>query len=418
MSRTTEPNWAGDRPGALPPGLAAIFRPQLPSLSEEIILAIRDKIPEFARPIDGPYGQIMRTGVEQALTSFVDRIADPGASLGNRDEVARMLGRHQAEEGRSLDSLQAAYRVGSQVAWHRAMAVGREAKLDATVMSQLADAVFGYMDQLAELSVQGYRELRAASAEEQQAARRRLLQLILDRDQPVPHRALVEVAEEANWPLPELVTAVAVQAPETEKPGQEDEAADETDGPGPVPAEGDVLASLDEGQPHMLIPGEAGPGREAALRARLGGRRAAIGLTVPLLDAADSLRWARQALELAESGGIEADQIVHSEEHLITLWLMSDRALADQVSRRQLGALEGLTPRQQERMTETFGAWLETRGTAADIAERLQVHPQTVRYRIRQLERTLGEQFADPEARFAMEMVLRVMRIRGRLTSD
>ena len=415
MTRTTEPSWADKRPDALPPGLAAIFRPHLPSLAEAIILAIRDKIPEFARPIDGPYGQIMRTGVEQALTSFVDRIADPGAPLGHRDEVARMLGRHQAEEGRSLDSLQAAYRVGSQVAWQRAMEVGREAELDAAVMSLLADAVFGYMDELAELSVQGYRELRAASAEEQQAARRRLLQLILDRDQPVPHRALVDLAEDANWPLPELVTAVAVQAAPAKDDG---EAGDETAGPAPVPAEADVLASLDDGQPHMLIPGEAGPGREAALRARLDGRRAAIGLTVPLLDAADSLRWARQALELAESGAIEAGQIVHCEEHLVTLWLMSDHALADQVSRRQLGALEGLTPRQQERLTETFGAWLETRGTAAEIADRLQVHPQTVRYRIRQLERTLGEQFGDPEARFAMEMVLRVMRIRGRLTSD
>jgi DNA-binding CsgD family transcriptional regulator len=415
MTRTTEPSWAEERPDALPPGLAATLRPHLPSLAEAIIQAIRDKIPEFARPIDGPYGQIMRTGVEQALTSFVDRIADPGAPLGHRDEVARMLGRHQAEEGRSLDSLQAAYRVGSQVAWQRAMEVGREAELDAAVMSLLAGAVFGYMDELAELSVQGYRELRAASAEEQQAARRRLLQLILDRDQPVPHRALVDVAEDANWPLPELVTAVAVQA----APARDDaEAGDEADELAPVPAEADVLASLDDNQPHMLIPGETGPGREAALRARLDGRRAAIGLTVPLLDAADSLRWARQALELAESGAIEAGQIVHCEEHLVTLWLMSDHALADQVSRRQLGALEGLTPRQQERLTETFGAWLETRGRAAEIADRLQVHPQTVRYRIRQLERTLGEQFGDPEARFAMEMVLRVMRIRGRLTSD
>jgi hypothetical protein len=428
-TRTTGPSWAGDRPGALGPELAAIFRPQLPSLAEEIILAIRDKIPEFARPIDGPYGQIMRTGVEQALTSFVDRIGDPGTSLAHRDEVARMLGRHQAEEGRSLDSLQAAYRVGSQIAWQRAMQVGHEAELPAPVMSGLADAVFGYMNELAELSVQGYRELRAASAEEQQAARRRLLQLILDRDQPVPHRALVDVAEEANWPLPELVTAIAVEAAPAAAPGTPGEAdglaaseeahrADGADGVGAksVPAEADVLASLDEGQPHMLIPGEAGPGREAALLARLGGRRAAIGLTVPLLDAADSLRWARQALALAESGAIEAGQIVHSEDHLVTLWLMSDHALADQVRKRQLGALDELTPRQQERLTETFGAWLETRGTAAEIADRLQVHPQTVRYRIRQLERTLGDQFGDPEARFAMEMVLRVMRVRDRAT--
>ena len=84
------------------------------------------------------------------------------------------------------------------------------------------------------------------------------------------------------------------------------------------------------------------------------------------------------------------------------------------MSRRHFGALEGLTPRQQERLTETFGAWLETRGTAAEIADRLQVHPQTVRYRIRQLERTLGDQFGDPDARFAMEMVLRVMRLQGK----
>jgi DNA-binding CsgD family transcriptional regulator len=372
-------------------------------------VALRDKIPEYARPMDGPYGQIMRRGVEQALTSFVDLVADPAASsLAHRDEVARMLGQHEAKEGRSLDSLQSAYRIGAHIAWQRAMAVGRTANLSSAVMSMLADALFGYMNELAELSFQGYREARAATAEEQQVVRRRLLQLILSRDQPIPHRALASIAEDANWPLPELATAVAVQA----SPGVE---------PGPLTAETDVLASLDEGQPHMLIPGEMGVGREAALVARLGTRRAAIGLTMPLTDTADSLRWARQALALAESGAIDAGQIVHCEDHLLTLWLMSDSALAEQVSRRQLGALEGLTPRQRERLTETFGAWLETRGTAAEIADRLQVHPQTVRYRIRQLERTLGDEFGDPDTRFAMEMVLRAMRIRdrsARLTSD
>ena len=154
--------------------------------------------------------------------------------------------------------------------------------------------------------------------------------------------------------------------------------------------------------------------RWETLQPGLGGRRAAIGLAVPLADAADSLRWARQALALAESGTIKAGPVVYCEDHLVTLWLLSDSALADQVSRRHFGALAGLTPRQQERLTETFGAWLETRGTAAEIADRLQVHPQTVRYRIRQLERTLGDQFGDPDARFAMEMVLRVMRLRER----
>ena len=199
-------------------------------------------------------------------------------------------------------------------------------------------------------------------------------------------------------------TAALAAAPDPLAPGA----------PAAFPADDDVLASLDDPQPHLLLPADAGALRWEALQPGLGGRRAAIGLAVPLADAADSLRWARQALALAESGTIEAGPVVYCEDHLVTLWLLSDSALADQVSRRHFGALEGLTPRQQERLTETFGAWLETRGTAAEIADRLQVHPQTVRYRIRQVERTLGDQFGDPDARFAMEMVLRVMRLRER----
>lgn len=392
-----------ERPDALPPELAGILRPELPSLANEIITALRDAIPEYARPIDGPYGQIMRTGVEQALTSFVDLVADPTMSLADRDEVARMLGRHEAGEDRSLDSLQAAYRIGAQMAWHRVMEVGREASLSSSIMSTLADAVFGYMNDLATLSFQGYQEVKARSAEEQQAARRRLMQLIMNRDDPVPLRALADLAATGCWPLPDEVVAVAV-TPASPGDGTSAELS-----PGH-----DVLACLDDPQPHLLLPGGMSTSRWASFENWLEGRRAAIGLTVPLADAADSLRWARQALALAEAGTIAPGPVVYCEDHLVTLWLLSDSALADQVGRRHFGALEGLTPRQQERLTETFGAWLETRGTAAEIADRLRVHPQTVRYRIRQLERTLGEQFGNPDARFAMEMVLRVMRLRGK----
>ena len=477
MTRTTDRR-GDEEPPVLSPALADILRPELASLADEIIAQLREKIPEFARPIDGPYGQIMRTGVEQTLTSFVDLVADPTAPPTGRDEVALMLGKHEAEEGRSLDSLQAAYRIGAQAAWQRVMEVGHRAQLSSTVMSALADAVFRYMNDLATVSYAGYREVQARTAEAQQAARRRLLHLILDRDDPVPRRALADLAEVACWPLPDRVIAVAIAParpdarsdvrpekrradtrsgarsdaqpdarPDTRSDARPDTRSDakpdtRPDGGSDAQSDGqpdtragtrsgargtaqsaltlseqmtdnnDVLANLDEPQPHLLVPGDAGAYRWAALEAQLGRRRAAIGLAVPLTDAADSLRWARQALALAENGTIGAGPLVFCEDHLVTLWLLSDAALADQVSRRHFGALEALPPRQQERLTETFGAWLETRGTAAEIADRLQVHPQTVRYRIRQLERTLGDQFGDPDARFAMEMVLRVMRLR------
>jgi DNA-binding CsgD family transcriptional regulator len=378
----------------LPPQLATIMQPELPSLSHEIVTRIRDEIPEYARSIDGPYGKVLRQAVEQALGSFVDIVADPGRSRAHRDDLCRKLGRYEAEEGRSLDSLQAAYRIGGHVAWQRVMVVGQACNLSSSIMSMLADAVFGYMNELAALSVCGYQEAKAQSTDARQQARRRLLQLIVERP-PVPLRAITDLAEQTSWTVPDEVTLVAVE-------------------PGvlcpTMLCGGDILADLDSPQPALLVPGAPGD----TLRAVLGTCRAAVGLTVPLADAADSLRWARQAFTLAEAGIIDDGPVTRCEDNLVNLWLMSDSALADEVCRRQLGALEGLTPRQQERLTETFGAWLETRGTAAEIADRLQVHPQTVRYRIRQLERTLGDQFGDPDARFAMEMVLRVMRLRDR----
>ena len=137
----------------LPPPLADILRPELPSLADEIIMAIRDKIPEYARPIDGPYGQLMRTGVEQALTSFVDLIAPTPPCrwpTATRLPVCSVVTR--PKKAVAWTPLQAAYRAGAQVAWHRVMEVGREASLSSSVMSTLADAVFGYMNDLATLS--------------------------------------------------------------------------------------------------------------------------------------------------------------------------------------------------------------------------------------------------------------------------
>lgn len=395
MTELMRPVGLKERAPRLPPHLAAIMRPELPSLADEIITRIRDEIPEYARSMDGPYGKVLRLAVEQALTSFVDFVANPAMSRAHRDDLCRKLGRYEAEEGRSLDSLQAAYRIGGHVAWHRVMVVGQACNLSSSIMSLLADAVFGYMNELAALSVSGYQEANARCAEARQHARQRLFQLIVERP-PVPPRAVSDLAEQAGWALPDEVTPVAVE------PGKLCRS---------MLADTDILADLDDPQPALLVPGAAGE----TLFAVVGTCRAAIGLTMPLADAADSLRWARQALALATAGIIDDGPVTRCEDNLVTLWLLSDSALADQVCRRQLGALEGLTRRQQERLTETFGAWLETRGTAAEIADRLQVHPQTVRYRIRQLERTLGDRFGNPDTRFAMEMVLRVMRLRGQV---
>ena len=380
-----------------PSQLAAIMRPELPDLAREIIGEIRDKIPEYARPMNGPYGQALRVGVQQALTSFFDSVADPAAPHAERDQMCRRLGQYEALEGRSLDSLQAAYRTGVHVAWRRVMDVGLRCGAPSSVMSMVADAMLAFMDELASLSLEGYLETKARSAQSQEEWRHRLLRLILERP-PAPRRAITELAELVGWRVPAEVTLIAIE------PGR---------GRAPVlPA--DALADLGGAQPHLLVPGEVGPCGAPALAGALGGRRAAVGLSVPITDAADSLRWARRALAHSRAGIFGDDQVTFCEEHLVELWLLADEALIDQLGKRTLGALATLTPAQRDRLMETFGAWLETRGTAAEMADRLCVHPQTVRYRMRKLERTLGGQLGDPDARFAMELVLRATRLRER----
>ncbi|WP_262402151.1 PucR family transcriptional regulator [Actinomadura sp. CNU-125] len=412
MSRTVEAG-AAERAGRVPPRLARIMRPELPSLAGEIIAEIRRGIPEYARPLDGPYGQVLRLSVEHNLTAFVDRVAGPpgaaapgslpsgaappvpGSGSGDLARTARMLGQYEAHEGRTLDTLQAAYRIGGQVAWRRVMKVAPRHDISSAVMSRLADALFSFLDELAALSLEGYLEARERPIPALDERRRRLLRRVLEH---APHDAseLDQAAHAAGWAVPGEVTLVAVE-PESRCVWT---ALDE-----------DVLADLETDAPHLLLPGPCTAARRAMLDAAVPGRRAAIGLTVPLHQAADSLRWARRALGLALDGVVD-DRIVHCEDHLVTLWLFSDPALVEQLTRRRLGILDTMTRGQQDRLTETLRTWLVTRGTAAEIAAELHIHPQTVRYRMRKIEQTFGAELTDPETRFGIEVALRAAHLR------
>ena len=397
MTPADRPGIRGDARITFPPELADLIRPELPSLTAEIIAEVRRAIPEYARPMDGPYGRVLRMGVGQALSTFVDLIMDPTAPRDHRDDVCRKLGEYEAAEGRSLDSLQAAYRIGAHLSWRRAVELGARHSISSEVMSQLADAVFGYIDDLASLSTEGYQRAKSRSSASQDEWRQRMLRLILE--QPaVPRRAIADLADLVGWTLPQQVRMVAIQPPVVAG--------------FPLPA--NALADLNAAEPHLLLPGDVDGQQRTALEACLAGRPAAVGIKVPLAEAADSLQWARRALSLSRSGAIPsagpAGKLIFCDDHLLTLWLSEDRLLKLLAS-QQFASLSSLSERQQQRLTDTLDVWLETGGKAAEVAERLNVHPQTVRYRMRILERVLGGQLSDPDSRFAMELVLRARRL-------
>ena len=55
----------------------------------------------------------------------------------------------------------------------------------------------------------------------------------------------------------------------------------------------------------------------------------------------------------------------------------------------------------------TLRAYLDRPGQVQAIAAALEVHPQTVRYRLKQLRELFGDRLEDPDARFELSLALR-----------
>src|SRR6185312_2126022 len=134
---------------------------------------------------------------------------------------------------------------------------------------------------------------------------------------------------------------------------------------------------------------------------------AALGPPVAWGDAALSLARARAVLELSADGAAPDHGLLDAADHTTALLLRSDRRLAQELARTRLAPLASLTAGPRARLTATLAAWLAAQGRLQLVAERLHVHPQTVRYRLARLRELFGEALDDPQRRFELELALR-----------
>jgi DNA-binding PucR family transcriptional regulator len=88
--------------------------------------------------------------------------------------------------------------------------------------------------------------------------------------------------------------------------------------------------------------------------------------------------------------------------------LQADAALAGEFAEARLAPLAELRPGARERLTASLGAWLDCQGRVDETARALDIHPQTVRYRLNQLREAFGGVLDDPEGRFELALALRV----------
>jgi len=279
----------------------------------------------------------------------------------------------------------------------------------------------------------------SAAAGESQRRRRRLVRL-LAQNPPPAQEAIRTAAQTAAWPLPRTLAVLVIAdsgasgaaaqlpdgaAAETAMGGAPETAVGATRGE-PVAGEEIVEAIATRlarrlgngavggaagGLGCVFVPDPDAPGRRRQIVAELdhegGPEIVSLGPTVAWHDATASLRRSAAAFRLAAAGRIPHGLVI-AEEHLATLLLTDDPPLAADLVASRLAPLDALADGPRERLTETLRAWLDRPGQVQAVAAELDVHPQTVRYRLRQLRELFGTRLEDPEARFELSLALRV----------
>lgn len=379
-----EPTPWQDVPAALVPAL----RPQLAATADEIIAAVRREVPEYDQPLEGEFGHLITEGVRVALDQFVDLLG-----TDERQPVTGIyaaMGRAELDAGRTLDALQSAYRTGARVAWRRVVA-DLGGTLEPPAMYALAEAIFAYIDRLADASVAGYTDALAAREGSVQARRQALVELVVGG--PATADVLARAAADAAWAVPSVVAVVAV--------AHDDPVALARRAP-----EGTVAGRTEDGGA-LLVPDPDGPGRAALLGAALAEVAAAVGPAVALPRAHVSAARAARALALVRSGALPPRGAVRCDDHRVALLLAADPDLVAEVAEARLGALRRLTPNARTRAEATLRAWLDAHGDVSVAAEALHVHPQTVRYRLGTLRDLLGAgALDDPGARLELALAM------------
>jgi hypothetical protein len=273
-------------------GPARWLLPALNSLADDITAAITCEVGEYAESGDDAAARAVRRLARDAVAGFAARVTQlPAADDAEPRETTSAasmfhdLGRLLAMEGRSINALHAALRIGARVTWQRLQEQARQGNGNPEVFARIGETVYWYMDELAASCSAGYAEATAELAGETSQLRRRLLDMLTCTPARLRWRSRA-------WPT---------------RPA------------GPSPA--------------------------------------------------GSRRWR---------------------------------------SRPRPGATQARC-----RLARTLLAWMESADDANAAGRRLHVHPQTIRYRLRQVSEIFGDALDDPDARFRLLLALRVRQLLG-----
>lgn len=370
----------------LSPGLAAVLRPMLGSPTDRTIAEIGSQVAAYSGPVQEQVAPVVRRGVEIALSRLLDLFGTQSPALDGRSQsFYRRIGAGESREGRSLEALLAAYRIGARVAWEEMAATAMAAGVANAELVILAESIFVYIDELSAASADGH----ASEGAFRDVKRSRLAQALIDGLAASDPVALSHLADAARWALPHRLAVAVVPA---------------GDRLPPPPADALVVESGED--VIVILPDPSGPGRREQLSAAWRGRQVFVGTVRPPEEAPISLAHAIRIRRLAAHGVVAETPILAAADHLAEMVVAADEPLLAELRHRVLAPLAELSEGKAQTLQSTLRMWLACQGDRAQISERLFVHPQTVSYRMARLHELFDGQLDQPSVRFNLQLAL------------
>jgi hypothetical protein len=382
-------------------GVGIALRERLDDVSERMALRLRAEVESYSNGSMVPFESLLEScerNVRHMVAHYVSGEVDVRTS--------QLTGRIRAEQGVPLADMLHAYRLGFEFLWSEVL---EEARTHPEVTN--ADLVAGSADTWALFG--RYAEAMAATHREatvelslQHAARRSALAEALITGAIACQATLSDTARELGLPDrgPYAVVVAAAAIPGAE----------------PLPG---IEATLHEARipsAWRLRPDQriglvslAHPDAERTSLSALRSHRARVGVSPPfdeLRDAPRALRFAGLALD-----GVPGDAtgVALFDDNPLTMLIAAAPEEAKRLVKVTLGAILELPGHERLRLLETLEHWFAAGGSAAETAQRLFVHANTVRYRLRQVEELTGRCLTDPAALVDLGAALHAARMQG-----
>jgi hypothetical protein len=375
------------------------LRPAVPELIDELAVHLHRLMPEYSQFLSEHRAEVTLAaeGVVGTLVEIAQQMLSQRASadavLAQAADTAtfEQIGRAQWRQGIPIGKLLAAYQLGARQTWRLIAKQALRHQLPPEGLTALAESVFSFVDQLSSASAAGYLSEQSESAAAREQSRDELVELLLsDRSDS---QAVRTAALRAGWRLPDTAAVVLV--------GRQSEAG------------AAAISRLDQSCLRMrhgglvgaIVPDPNAPGQRQRLATGLRGASAIVGHSVPPAQLPASARIAAIAARLLEEKLLTADPLF-ADEHLDAIIVHNDPWLLQALRRQCLRPLESLPAGSQTSLRETLRCWLLHGGDRRAIAAELQVHPQTVRYRMGRLRELFGDDLDDPSRRLKLLLAL------------